>query len=93
MLAGPVVWAFDLLASYAVVKWTCLTSQHWMLDVLAIASLALIAAGSALSWNGLRVSRDHTATFMATLGLATSALFALQILAAWFPRWVLDACR
>ena len=103
ILAGPVAWALDLLISYAVVKWTCLRAQQWPLDVCTLGALALAAAGAALSWHALQQTMyaeptdggapPQRAKFMAILGVATSALFALQIAAAWIPRWVLDACH
>ena len=103
ILTGPIAWALDLLVSYAVVKWTCLTSQHWPIDACAIGALALACAGAALSSYALQQAMDgeptdggapvQRAKFMAILGVATSALFAITIAAAWIPRWVLDACH
>jgi hypothetical protein len=103
ILAGPIVWAIDLLASYAFVKWACHTRSYAVLHVITILSLAVVVGAAAVSWAALRRTADDVPTdggrprqrarFMAVLGLATSALFALQILAAAFPRWVLDACR
>jgi hypothetical protein len=103
ILAGPIVWAIDLLLNYAIVKWTCYHDHHWLFDAFTIGSLAVIAAGAVLSWSALQQTANaeptdggmpsQRAKFMALLGLATSALFALQVLAAWYPRWILDACR
>ena len=103
ILAGPIAWALDLLVSYAVVKWTCLTSRHWPLDASTVVALAIAGAGAALAWRALQQTMyaDPTdggappqrAKFMAILGVTTSALFAITIAAAWIPRWVLDACH
>ena len=103
ILAGPLVWAVDLFLNYAIVKWTCYHDHHWLFDAFTIGALAVIAAGASLSWSALQqtANADPTdggmprqrAKFMALLGLAASALFALQVAAAWYPRWVLDACR
>ena len=103
ILAGPLAWAFDLLASYAVVKWVCRTGNYAVLPLITSTSLAMVIAAAAISWTALiRTKHDvptdggrprQRARFMAVLGLASSALFALQILAGAIPHWILDACQ
>ena len=103
ILAGPIAWAFDLEASYAVVKWVCSTGKYTVLPLITIGSLALVAGGAVLSWGAwMRTGHDvptdggqprQRARFMAGLGLASCALFALQVLAGAIPHWVLDACQ
>jgi hypothetical protein len=103
ILAGPLAWAFDLTASYAIVKWVCRTGSYGVLSLFTIASLAVVGAGAAVSWIALLRTADDRPTdggrprqrarFMAVLGLVSSGLFALQILAGAIPRWVLDACQ
>jgi len=103
ILAGPVAWALDLLASYAVVKWVCVTRNYAVLPIITIASLAIVFGGAGISWAAMtRTAEDvpsdggrprQRARFMAILGLALCALFALQIVAGAIPHWVLDACQ
>lgn len=103
ILTGPIVWAIDLLARYAVVKWSCHTGHHWYFDALTIVSLVVVAFAAVISWTALQqTSADEPtdggmprqrARFMAILGLTVSALFGLQVAAASIPNWVLDACR
>jgi len=103
ILTGPIVWAIDLLTRYAVVKWSCHTGHRWYFDALTVASLACVAFAAVVSWSAVHETAGEKPTdggmprqrarFMAILGLATSALFALQIAAASIPNWVLDACR
>ena len=103
ILAGPIAWAFDLMASYAVVKWVCHTNHYAILPIITTASLAIVIGGGAIAWNAfMHTSNDvptdggqprQRARFMAVLGLASCGLFALQILAGAIPHWVLDACR
>ena len=105
IVGGPIAWAFDLMASYAVVKWVCLTQRYAVLPFITIASLVIVIAAAAISWTALTTSRAASdlptdgsrvrqrAHFMAMLGLASSGLFALQILAGAIPHWVLDACE
>ena len=103
ILAGPVAWALDLSISYALVKWTCANQRQLSLRFITPAALTLVAAGAVLSYFALQQTAGETPTdgghprqrarFMAMLGLAASALFAVAILASAIPRWVLDACH
>jgi hypothetical protein len=103
ILAGPIAWALDLMASYALVKWVCQTRSDSVFAVITIASLAIVVGGAAISWSALRHASSDAPTdggrplqrarFMAVLGLASSALFALQIIAGAIPPRVIDACQ
>lgn len=102
VLAGPVAWACDLGVSYSLVKWTCSTQRELLLLLISPAALGAAAGGAVVSWLALRHTPAQSAAnggnpverarFMAILGLAMNALFALAILAGAIPRWVLDAC-
>jgi hypothetical protein len=103
LLAGPVVWATDLTASYALVKWTCSSQRNLVLQMISPVCLALVAGGALVSWLAFRQTAADLPTdvgdprsrarFMAILGLTSNALFALTIVAGAMPRWVLDACQ
>jgi hypothetical protein len=103
ILAGPITWAIDLTASYALVKWTCSSQREAVLHAITVGALLTVAAGAMVSFVALRHAADGTPTdggdprqrarFMAILGLASCALFALQIASTAIPQWVLDACH
>ena len=103
ILAGPIVWSIDLLACYALVKWACLDRKQAVIQLILLGSLAVVAGGAIVSWIALQHTPATDATdggdpkqrarFMALLGLASSALFALTIVALAIPHWVLDACQ
>jgi len=103
ILGGPIAWAFDLMASYAVVKWVCHTSNYAILPLITTASLGMVIGAGSIAWAALRRTANDMPTdggeprqrarFMAVLGLALCGLFALQILAGAIPHWVLDACQ
>ena len=103
ILAGPVAWALDLGVSYALVKWSCSSERGLALHLITLLALALVAAGAGVSWFALQGVTDieptdggeprQRAKFMAILGLGSSALFALTMIAGAIPRWVLDACQ
>jgi hypothetical protein len=81
----------------------CLTKNYTVLQAITIVSLVIVIAAAAVSWKALaRTSQDtptdggrprQRARFMAILGLASCALFAVQIVAGAIPHWVLDACQ
>jgi hypothetical protein len=103
ILAGPVAFAVDLTASYALVQWVCASRQFSLLHLITLLAVVVVTAGAWTSWLGLRHAREgvpddggrprQRARFMSVLGLASSAFFLLAILANEVPRWVLDACR
>ena len=103
ILTGPIVWAIDLLASYAIVKWVCQTDNYSAFQLISIASLAAVIGAASISYMALLRTRGNVPTdggrprqrarFMAILGLVTCGLFALQIIAGAIPHWVLDACH
>ena len=103
VLAGPIAWACDLGVSYALVKWTCSHGAQSVFVLITLAALVVVAAGAWLSWNALERTSEAVQTdggephqrarFMAVLGLTSSALFGVTILAAAIPPAVLDACH
>ena len=103
ILTGPSVWAVDLMACYALVKWACLHHREDVIQLILFGSLAIVAAAAAVSWLALRHTASDQPTdggdprerarFMAVLGLASSAFFALMILTLAIPDWVLDGCQ
>jgi hypothetical protein len=103
ILAGPIAWAIDLTASYAAVKPVCREGSEVVLQVITLGCLAIVAGGAALAWTAWRHTPDdgptdggrprQRARFMAMLGLSSSALFAMQIVAGAIPQGMIDACR
>lgn len=103
ILAGPLAWAADLLISYSLVQWTCGGGPPVVLHLVTLFALAIIAAGAFGAWRSLLLvsaevaadggEPDERGKFMAVLGLAMCALFAVVVIAGAIPRWVLDACH
>jgi hypothetical protein len=102
MLAGPIAWTIDLLVQYSLAQWSCTTEHRFVLQLVSLGALVVTAAGAAAAWRGLQQTPRDAPTeggrpidrsrFMALLGLLTSLLFAIVIVAALIPVWVLDAC-
>jgi hypothetical protein len=103
ILTGPIMFAFKLTATYALVKWTCLTDRQAVLHLISLASLLLVFAAAWLSWEALQHTTGNLdpdagtpearARFMALLGLGSSVFFSLAIITNAYPEWVLDACH
>jgi hypothetical protein len=103
VLAGPAAWALDLGLSYAIVQWTCGGGPGIVLRLISVAALVIIAGGAFAAWSALQLAPgseredgnlpDERGRFMAVLGLSMCAFFAVVVLAAAVPRWVLDACH
>jgi len=103
ILAGPIMFAVKLTATYALVKWTCSTDRQSVLHAISLVSLLVVFGAAWISWVALQHTSatldtdagtpEARARFMALLGLASSAFFSLAIIANAYPEWVLDACR
>ena len=103
ILAGPILFAFKLTATYALVKWTCLTDREGVLHLISLVSLVGVFGAAWISWMALQHTADTLDTdagtpeararFMALLGLASSAFFSIAIIATAYPEGVLDACH
>ena len=102
-LLGPLAWFLDMQISYAMVKWACEHDRRVVLLLIPVASLAVIAAGSWMSWSSFAQLRDTADAagaemtdrryFIAVAGLAMNAVFALLILTSIFPRYFLSPCE
>ena len=102
ILAGPTAWAVDLTISYAIVQWTCGGGPPVVLHLITLFALAVIAGGAFAGWRSLQAADSsgaelpqvrQRARFMALFGMTMCALFAMIVVAAAIPRWVLDACQ
>jgi hypothetical protein len=102
ILAGPIAWAFDEEASYALTQRACSTGHHAIFHVITIISLLIIAGGAISAWGvfvklppqsdeegGHRVDRRR---FMAIGGVFLCLMFAAIVIALAIPKWVLNPC-
>lgn len=102
ILAGPLAWAFDEGVSYALVPHACSTGHQYVLHIVTIISFAIVIAGlfvarRAQSRIPSPTSLDGGSTldrsrFMALLGMASSSVFILVIIAQTIPRFILSPC-
>jgi len=90
-LAGPIAWAADLQARYALVKYVCANGAEWIMWVLTLAALIVTGCGALCSWRGW-VDDTPRVRFMAIGGLMIAGMFALAIIAMTIPDIFMRAC-
>ncbi len=92
LLAGPIAWAADLQARYALVKWVCANHAEWIMWAITLAALLITAFGAFCSWRGW-IDDTPRIRFMAIGGLFIGGMFALSIIAMAVPDLFLRACE
>jgi hypothetical protein len=103
LLVPPIAWAFQLQANYVLASLTCQQGSRWPLYLVTLVALLITLAAGFGSWRArARVNGMHSddggsllsvARFMAVLGLMTSALFSLVIIAQAVPSFIFRGCQ
>jgi hypothetical protein len=103
LLGGPVAWAFQLLAVYALASWACtLGPDSFPLHLFTAACFLAAVSSGVLAWaiwrtvGGLPSAKDETVTgrnrTLSLLGVMNGTLFSLVIFAQWIAVVALDPC-
>jgi hypothetical protein len=103
LLVPPIAWAFQLQANYVLVSVTCQQGSRWPLYLVTLIALLITLAAGFGAWRALvRVNGSYSedggspasvARFMSILGLMTSALFLLVIIAQAVPGFIFHGCQ
>jgi hypothetical protein len=96
----PFAWAMQMGTMYALQPWLCVHGQMRPLnDVISLMAAGVALAGGMIAWRRHRAlassspeQRSLRARFMASLGVALSAMFVLVILALWLPNHLMSPC-
>ena len=91
VLAGPIAWAADLQARYALVRYVCVNHAGWIMWMITVAALLITAFGALCSWHGW-IDETPRVRFMSIGGLFIGGMFALAIIAMAIPDLFLRAC-
>jgi hypothetical protein len=102
MFAGPIAWAADLGFSYVLTQHSCSTGHHYVLHVITLVCFLLALSGAfAGLYENFRTPDDAVeegrrprdrAYFQVLFGLIFSFAFAVAVVAASVPRWILSPC-
>lgn len=102
LLAGPAAWAVQLQTVYTLAPWSCDHSNLLPLHLVTSLCLAGAIGGGWLAWKkwqeiggwpgGDEDVDSGRVRLMSVVGIMSSALFALVILAQWFAVVMLDPC-
>jgi hypothetical protein len=102
ILTGPIVWLLNLQTTYSLVHWACLNKQLYPLRLASLFFLALTAVAGIISLNIFQKLKGEARVtppediarqrFMVSLGMMTSALFALAIIAQGLATFFINPC-
>ena len=102
MYAGPIAWVADLGFSYVLTQHACSTGHHYLLHLITAVCLIIALSGAfAGIYEHLKTPKDaieqgrrpiDRAYFQIVFGIVFSFAFAVVIVAASVPRWILSPC-
>ena len=94
ILTGPVAFAINFQARYALVEWACGNHRDWALRLIAVTALVAAIASALVAWSAFTRLREEQerARFMAMSGFILSAVFAMTIIANELPHFFLGSC-
>jgi hypothetical protein len=101
VLAGPVAWGLHMQTNYSLVPWVCKNGGEIFIHLVTIAALLITAVGALAAWRGWQQGRDEEEAngegsrshFMGALGLLTSGMFFLVIIAQEIPSFIFHPCQ
>jgi hypothetical protein len=103
ILAGPLAFLLNLQLSYMLVHPVCETAHRLVLHLVPAGALLLAASGGLSAWWNWQRTRQAESSkaggvlprsrFMAGVGLLTSGLFIIVIVAQWLPNFMLTPCQ
>ena len=98
MLTAPIAWAIQFLIIYALVMHVCKVQNTRSLHLTSIVFIAIGFASGILSWwntgqarQSVEEEREST-LFLGRLGILTSAMFTLIMIAQVIPTFFIDPC-
>lgn len=103
LLLAPAAFLVNLELGYLAVRGSCAAGSQLALHLIHVVCLLAAGAGLLVAWREFRRAGGVWSTegggpearsrFMAIIGIATSALFGLTIVAQWLPTFALHPCQ
>jgi hypothetical protein len=103
LFLAPAAFFIHLQVAYVLVPWACVAHGHVWVHVSGIVAILLALAGTWAGWL-VHASADNAQSnegagaiprtrFLGTVGLCTSAVFALLLIAQWAAGFVISPCQ
>jgi len=103
VLLAPIVWATQMEINYLLVPYACMSGHRVALYLVTLVALVVAATGGFVAWRNWQEAGGELpddagdartrSRFMGVLGLLTSAMFFLVILAQGIPDFILHPCQ
>jgi hypothetical protein len=103
LFLAPAAFFAHLQIAYVLVPWACVTRGQLWVHVSGIIAILLALAGAWAGWlvharSGNAQGNDGAGAvprtrFLGTVGLCTSAVFALLLIAQWAAGFVISPCQ
>jgi hypothetical protein len=103
VLLAPAAWLLNLQVGYALVPRQCASNNTLPGHLVHAVCLLLALSGALVAWRawqeagrdwpGDQGGPEGRTRFMAAVGVLTSLLFALVIVAQWLPAFFLSSCQ
>ncbi len=104
VLGPPVAWLLQFQARYSLVDWACVHHKVIVLHLTSLVFLLASVGAGLLGWtrwkqSGGKNNPDLTSAgrgrsqFLALLGVSSSSIFSLVIVAQAIPAFIIDPCR
>jgi hypothetical protein len=102
LVAGFLAWGTDLAFSYVLEQHSCSTGRHYLMHLISLICFGIAVSGSISGFSEFRRllndaeeeggSVEDRVFFQSLIGVGFSLAFAVTILAAAVPRWILSPC-
>lgn len=104
LLGPPIVWLLHFQIIYSLVGYVCEAHSHASIHIVSVLTIVITIGCGLISWKLLRpappsnslTEPDETIParprFMAQMGLMSSALFTLVMIAQWIASFMIDPC-
>jgi hypothetical protein len=103
LLLAPAAFFVHLQVAYVLVPWACVVRGHIWVHVSGLVAILLALAGAWAGWlvharaenpqSNEGAGAVPRTRFLGTVGLCTSAVFALLLIAQWAAGFVISPCQ
>lgn len=99
ILGGPIAWSLHLLICYPLVRPICQYGDILVLHAISLGLALTAVAAGVVAWRRWHGNREQDVAgdgsrenFMALYGTLSGGLFAVAIIVAWVPIFLVNPC-